>query len=112
LAFAEDRNPDWPMILPINYSYVDGNIFFRTFEGSKLFAALRRQRVAFEVDEIDEEVRHGWSVVVVGPLDTVRGDYPAAVRALQSWASDKPEHVVRLTVQQITGREVMGPEAG
>jgi hypothetical protein len=74
-----------------------------------LFAALRRQRVAFEVDEVDDDLRCGWSVVVVGPLDIVRGDYPSAVRSLQSWAGDKPEHVVRLQAQQITGREVIGP---
>jgi nitroimidazol reductase NimA-like FMN-containing flavoprotein (pyridoxamine 5'-phosphate oxidase superfamily) len=109
VAFADDRNPDWPTILPVNYVWAGGDIYFRTFEGSKLFAALRRQRVAFEVDEVDDDLRCGWSVVVVGPLDIVRGDYPSAVRSLQSWAGDKPEHVVRLQAQQITGREVIGP---
>jgi nitroimidazol reductase NimA-like FMN-containing flavoprotein (pyridoxamine 5'-phosphate oxidase superfamily) len=109
VAFADDRNPDWPTILPINYAWAGGDIYFRTFEGSKLFAALRRQRVAFEVDEIDDDLRHGWSVVVVGPLDIVRSGYPTAVRSLQSWAADKPEHIIRLQVQQITGRRVIGP---
>lgn len=111
VAFADDHNPDWPMVLPVNYVWIDGDIYFNTFEGSKLFAALRHQRVAFEIDEVDDDLRCGWSVVVVGPLDIVRGDVPSAVRTLRSWASGKPDHVVRLHAQQITGREVMGSPA-
>lgn len=109
VAFADDRNPDWPTILPVNYVWADGDIYFRTFEGSKLFAALRRQRVAFEVDEVDDDLHSGWSVVVVGPLDLVRSGYPGAVRSLRPWAADKPDHVVRIQARQITGREVVGP---
>ena len=67
VAFADDHNPDWPMVLPVNYVWVGGDIYFNTFEGSKLFAALRSQRVAFEIDEVDDDLRCGWSVVVVGP---------------------------------------------
>lgn len=107
VAFADDRNPDWPTILPVNYVWAGGDVYFRTFEGSKLFAALRRQRVAFEVDEIDDDLQCGWSVVAVGPLDIMRSGYPTAVDSLQSWAND-PEHVLRLHVQQITGRRVIG----
>lgn len=111
LAFADDYNPDWPTILPVNYVCVDGDIYIRTFEGSKLFAALRRQRVAFEIDDVDVDVRSGWSVVVIGPLDIVRGDYPSAVHSLRPWASTTPEYVIRLRPQQITGREVIGSRA-
>lgn len=110
VAFAESNNPDWPTILPVNYVYVDGDIYFRTFRGSKLFAALSSQQVAFEVDGVEEDGRRGWSVVLLGPLDVVVDDPPDAVRSLHSWASDAPEHVVRLQVQQTTGRKVMGPQ--
>ena len=71
LAFAEDGDPAWPTVLPINYVLVRGAVYLRTFEGSKLYAALRRQRVAFEVDEVDAAWREGWSVLALGRLDVV-----------------------------------------
>lgn len=111
VAFAEDGDPDWPTVLPVNYTYHDGDIFFRTFVGSKLFAALRRQRVAFEVDEIDDVLRTGWSVVALGSLDVVQD--PAAAAAiddtLESWAADHEEQLVRIAIEQLSGREVIGP---
>lgn len=112
IAFVEDRDPHWPTILPINYSHAGDSIYFRTFEGSKLFAALRRQRLAFEIDGLDEDLGYGWSVVVIGTPEVVTGDAPDDVGVLRSWASDKPEHLVRLAITQITGREVMGPDSG
>ena len=110
IAFAEERDPDWPVALPVNYAYVQGDIFIRTYEGSKLYAALRRQRVAFEVDEVDGEWSEGWSVVAVGTLQLV--DDPeqraAAAAQLRSWGADAAPHIVRVDVDILTGREIVG----
>ncbi len=110
VAFAEDGNPDWPVVLPVNYCYHDGAVYFRTFEGSKLFAALRRQRVAFEVDAIDGAWRQGWSVMVVGTLDVVRDAALAAAvdDTLESWATDDTDQLIRISITQVSGRQVMG----
>ena len=109
VAFAEGGQAAWPSILPVNYTYWDGSIFFRTLEGSKLYTALRRQRVAFEIDEIQDEWQQGWSVVALGRLDIVRDP---TVRAsvgdkLRSWAADATEQLVRLDIEQLTGRHVI-----
>lgn len=113
VAFVEDGDPDWPTVLPVNYAVVDGTVFFRTFEGSKLYAALRRQRVAFEVDSVDEEWRDGWSVLAIGSLDVVRdaGLAAAADEDLASWVATTDEQLVRLEIDQLTGRRVIGPHA-
>lgn len=113
VAFVEDGDPDWPTVLPVNYAVLDDGVFFRTFEGSKLYAALRRQRVAFEVDAVDEEWQHGWSVLAVGSLDVVRdAELAAAVDAdLTSWAAGGDEQLVRLEIDRLTGRRVIGPRA-
>lgn len=110
VAFADDGDPDWPVVLPVNFVALDGAIYFRTFEGSKLYAALRRQRVAFEVDEIERDWRSGWSVLAVGRLDVVRDAGIAADvdAVLTSWAAEG-EQLVGLTVENISGREVFGP---
>lgn len=111
VAFAEDGNADWPSVLPVNYAYHNGAVFFRTFEGSKLYAALRRQRVAFEIDDVDGDRHQGWSVVALGPLALARDstEHAAVDETLHSWAADSAEQLVRLDIQQLTGREVIGP---
>lgn len=112
VAFADAGDPDWPVVLPVNFVALDRTIYFRTFEGSKLYAALRRQRVAFEVDAIEERWRSGWSVLAIGRLDIVRDpQVGAAVDAtLTSWAASG-EQLVGLTVENISGREIFGPAA-
>lgn len=111
VAFVEDGDPDWPTVLPVNYTVVEGAVFFRTFEGSKLYAALRRQRVAFEVDAVDERWQDGWSVLAIGSLAVVRDPRVAAAadEDLASWAAGEDEQLVRLEIDQLTGRRVMGP---
>jgi len=111
VAFVEDGDPDWPTVLPVNYAVVDDAVFFRTFEGSKLYAALRRQRVAFEVDAIDEAWQDGWSVLAVGSLDIERDAALAAAvdHDLASWAASEAEQLVRLDIDQLSGRRVIGP---
>lgn len=111
VAFAEDGDPDWPTVLPVNYAYQNGQVYFRTFEGSKLYAALRHLRVAFEVDHVDQSWQEGWSVMVRGTLVLVQD---AATRdaiegALTSWATGGDEQLVALSTEEITGRRVIGP---
>ena len=54
-------------VVPVNYvSGPDGSVLFRSGPGPKLSAADRRDVVAFQVDDIDEEHHTGWSVLVTG----------------------------------------------
>lgn len=110
VAFADGGDPDWPVVLPVNFVALDRVVHFRTFEGSKLYAALRRQRVAFEVDAIEEDWRSGWSVLAVGRLDVVRDRAVGAEvdAVLTSWAAEG-EQLVGLAVEDISGREVFAP---
>jgi nitroimidazol reductase NimA-like FMN-containing flavoprotein (pyridoxamine 5'-phosphate oxidase superfamily) len=114
VAFAEDGDPNWPSILPVNYAYHDDAVFIRNFEGSKLYAALRRQRVAFEVDEVNDDWGEGWSVVAVGTLELVRDSEQrdAVDGLLDSWAADARQYLVRLNIQQLTGREIIAASPG
>lgn len=110
VAFAEDRDPDWPSILPVNYAVHGRAVYFRTFEGSKLFAALRGQRVAFEVDGVDSDWQEGWSVVLLGPLTLVEdvAEEQAVEAVLWSWAAGETERLVRLDPEHVSGRELIG----
>src|SRR3954469_14084185 len=71
LAFV--YRPGVPLILPVNYTLDDEAVVLRSGQGPKLQAAERGDRVSFEVDDIDEATRQGWSVVVTGRARRVRG---------------------------------------
>src|SRR5579862_8013870 len=62
-----------PAVLPVNYQWHDGAVVFRTTRHSALDEDLEtgiaggEYLVAFEIDEIDEPGRQGWSVLIQGP---------------------------------------------
>jgi nitroimidazol reductase NimA-like FMN-containing flavoprotein (pyridoxamine 5'-phosphate oxidase superfamily) len=98
-----------PMILPVNYGWVDGDILFRTGDGTKLKAAVDRAVIAFEVDAYDVEHRAGWSVLAIGRAFEVLD--PVAVAAAESlalapWANGNRHHWVRMRPELISGRRI------
>lgn len=89
---------------PINYAVHNGEVVFRTAEGSKLSAVLGGDEVVFEVDEItgDEAV----SIIMRAipremPYDEAR--WADQIR-LRPWISSVKEHVVGLRPAQMSGR--------
>jgi uncharacterized protein len=101
-----------PVVLPVNYAFVDGSVIFRTDPGTKLAAATSEQLAAFEIDDVDLDRRVGWSVLVRGRLVEVDDDaeraklidgisepFPGGVRA----------HVVRIDATSISGRRIPLP---
>jgi nitroimidazol reductase NimA-like FMN-containing flavoprotein (pyridoxamine 5'-phosphate oxidase superfamily) len=99
-----------PAIMPVNFALDGDSIVFRTTANSRLARATDGAVVAFEVDEIDELQRTGWSVVVLGVADAVR-DVGSLVRMQQlnllSWVAGVRAHYVRITPAQITGRRLL-----
>lgn len=62
--------PEGPQVLPVNYRTLDGTVLYRTTAQSTAAVAVG-ERVAFEVDRLDEALGTGWSVLVTGPADQV-----------------------------------------
>ena len=78
---------------PVNYVVDQHSVLFRTDEGTKLDAASRGARVAFEVDGAEEATRTGWSVLVGGGRGghrpgRTRPGAPAAAVALGAGCQD------------------------
>ena len=59
----DDRGP---VVFPVNFVLDRHRVVYRTGEGTKLDAAYRGSRVAFEIDGTDTAARTGWSVLVRG----------------------------------------------
>ena len=100
-----------PAILPMNYTLMDGDIVVRTAPGTKLTAALVNSVVGFEVDRVDSDHTHGWSVLVFGHATEIR-DHATLDRVhalpLASWASGEGDHFINIPTEQVTGR-AFGP---
>jgi nitroimidazol reductase NimA-like FMN-containing flavoprotein (pyridoxamine 5'-phosphate oxidase superfamily) len=59
-------NAGEPTVLPVNYTVRTGSIVFRTRARGRLADAMNDLTAAFEVDDVDEHLHAGWSVLLVG----------------------------------------------
>jgi nitroimidazol reductase NimA-like FMN-containing flavoprotein (pyridoxamine 5'-phosphate oxidase superfamily) len=102
-----------PAILPVSYLVMDGAIYFRTSEGSKLAAATAGAVVAFEVDEYDLGAGTGWSVLAVGQGEVVH-DLGVTFRVLdaglESMAGGRRTSLVRIQPRFLSGRRIVRDE--
>lgn len=97
-----------PTVLPVNYVEHDGAVVFVTAAGSKWDAAQSGTPASFEVDGISDEHRSGWSVLVRGRLEAVGSEdhLNGVVERLAPLAGGGRDHVVRLSVDEVTGRRI------
>jgi uncharacterized protein len=97
----------------VNYVLHGHAVLFRTDEGSKLDAALRGARVAFQIDGAHPASRTGWSVLVrAEAVEVVDSADLAQVRELPlyPWAPGAKSHYVRLLPALLTGRRIAVPD--
>ena len=94
-----------PDIAPVNYALDGDDVLVRSGPGPKLQAAQRGDVVAFEVDDLDEDGRTGWSVVVVGRASVVRPGQQAADGPVP-WSNGPRRHLLRITPARVTGRRL------
>jgi len=100
-----------PSIIPINYLFDNGSIFFKTLDGTTI-SGLQGQLVAFEVDDNRPLTHSGWSVVARGIVQPVEDpeELDRLERGpLQPWAWTKTDRAFRIDIAQITGKQVTGP---
>jgi uncharacterized protein len=107
VAVVDDQGP---VIFPVNFILDRHMVVFRTGEGTKLAAAARGGRVAFEVDGADQAAHTGWSVVVRGEATEVtdRAELARLRRLrLSPWAPGAKSRYVRILPAKLTGRRIL-----
>ena len=109
VAVIDDQGP---AIFPVNFVLDRHMVVFRTDEGTKLDAACRGSRVAFETDGTDAVARTGWSVLVRG--EAIEVSDPAELARLRRlplapWAPGAKAHYVRILPARLTGRRILAP---
>ena len=102
----------FPLILPVNY-VLDGEVVVIRTDSPKITAAAAHTRVAFEVDDVDERTRSGWSVLVQALAEEVTGarrdELVERLRAADGspWAPGEHGHWIRLIPKVVTGRRIV-----
>lgn len=109
VAVVDDRGP---VVFPVNFVLDRHMVVLRTDEGTKLGAAIKGARVAFEIDGADPATHTGWSVVVRG--EAIEVTDPAELARLRRlpldpWAPGAKAHYVRILPSALTGRRTAAP---
>ena len=101
--------PEGPQILPVTYQYRNGSVIFRTSPAGALSGLVRRTSVAFEIDDIDEQNRSGWSVLVLGFAEAMAHNYlltSAWETGPVPWADGVRNLFIEIKPRKISGRSV------
>jgi len=101
--------PDGPQILPVTYQYRNGGVIFRTSPAGPLSGLVRRTSVAFEIDDIDEQNKSGWSVLVLGFAEAMAHNYlltSAWETGPVPWADGVRNLFIEIKPRKISGRSV------
>jgi Pyridoxamine 5'-phosphate oxidase len=109
LVFTEDA---LPAVHPVNCRLWHDDVVIRVAGGPKLAAATHNQVVAFEADELDPDLRSGWSVTVVGHaqlITEVDDLVELSGTFLQPWVDGRRDHFVRIRTEKMTGRRFREP---
>ena len=102
---AREGTPD---VVPVNYAVDGRDLLIRSGSGPKLQAAERHEQVAFEVDDLDELTRSGWSVVVYGRASLVHPGEHLSTTVPGVWAGGQRDHLLRIRPRRLTGRRLDG----
>ncbi|MBV7294859.1 pyridoxamine 5'-phosphate oxidase family protein [Corynebacterium sp. TAE3-ERU12] len=102
------RRADDMDIFPLNYVVHEGEIYFRTAEGSKLFSLTLNNDVLFEADNVDQGKSEAWSVVVKGEARVLQSN--AEIEAadeleLRPWLPTLKYNYVVVAPRDISGRK-------
>lgn len=110
IAFVND---DGQQLVPINFTVIEGVIYFRTLPDGFLSQLARgHDDVAFGVDHHEQYYREGWNVTAKGAARQVedRATINAVLgqERLSPWAGGVRPMVIRVSIDSLDGRLVSG----
>jgi nitroimidazol reductase NimA-like FMN-containing flavoprotein (pyridoxamine 5'-phosphate oxidase superfamily) len=103
-----------PALLPVNFALLDGDVVFRTVEGSKFHSAVAGRVLAFEADGYSPDGRSGWSVLVQGVSRLITDPNELSLTqqlSVEPWAvGGEADQVVRIASTVVSGRQFQRTE--
>jgi nitroimidazol reductase NimA-like FMN-containing flavoprotein (pyridoxamine 5'-phosphate oxidase superfamily) len=97
-------------VFPVNYVVGKESIFFRTSAYGAVGASLRDAPASFQIDDFDDSLQEGWSVLASGHARFVEAaDLRAELRGTEwpePWADGIRWLFIGIHPEQVTGRRV------
>jgi len=102
-------------LMPVTHQVVGHSLVMRIAPNAPMAHIEVGQRIAFEVDELDEATRTGWDVVAHGTVQSMNSysDDAAAVAAgapKLTWAPGVRRNVMTISITSLSGRAVSSDE--
>ena len=110
IVFIDDIGPG---AVPVNYGVAGDEIILRVEENSSL-RKLIQSPIGFEVDDIDQAQREGWSVLVRGNgREVALKDVPGLLNLVHEdlprpWVEGIHSHWLAIQAVSLTGRRLRG----
>ncbi|GAA1537443.1 pyridoxamine 5'-phosphate oxidase family protein [Nocardioides humi] len=99
-------------VLPVNYTAHDDAVWVRTSPGTLLDRYADGAQLVLEIDHVDHERGHGWSVVARGHGELVPDEERTTAEHRTAgpprWVRREDEVWVQLRWEELTGRRVGG----
>ena len=98
-----------PEVVPVNHHVLGrSTVLLGVPDGDVVAKAIRNAVVAFNADHVDAGTRGGWTVTVVGRIQKVDDAAERAEIAARlpppTWPTERHQHVLGVTIEQISGR--------
>lgn len=104
-----------PAVRPASHLVDDGVIIARSHDGSEVVPddSQRETVVAYQVDDIDQGARLGWSIVATGPATPVRDpeEISRYTAVLPGWVEGGSEQLIRIDPGIVNGYRLTEPDA-
>jgi nitroimidazol reductase NimA-like FMN-containing flavoprotein (pyridoxamine 5'-phosphate oxidase superfamily) len=98
-----------PAVQPADFRWWRGNVVIRLADPATLAAASGNRVVAFETDELDADLRCGWTVTVVGRAQMIT-EVPDLIELAgifsRPWVGGRHDYFVRIGTEKVTGRRL------
>ncbi len=99
---------DGPCVLPVNHAVSNETIRFKTSPYGALARAIEGQRVAYQVDDVDDFHSSGWSVLMRGRATLLDPSTWAAADDPDPWPEGQHPLLVEIEPSDVSGRRLMG----
>lgn len=101
-----------PVIRPVNYVFdvATQSVVFRSSRGTKFHVLVRSGRAWFEVDEFDQRLGTGWSVIIDGrseEITPVSEQRRLAALGPEPWAPGERPHWISIRARTVSGRRIV-----
>jgi len=98
-----------PAVMPVNYAVRNGGIEIWAGSAFALARGLSGTVVAFQVDDLAEAMRPGWTVTVTGMAQSVTGGPELAWARADGpvpWLAEDGEDLIRIPLTMVAGRRL------